>query len=187
MEPVKSLVVPLGWSCELDEPNFNSTARSIFYYPNGAPDTVLMFFNRGFPVGGEEVDRFKELLARDQNNVEANSGADLRKADAVRSNAKTVHLNVESLKKSIPQVLGNLVDENAFEMSNAGVVEINGKKTLMVEGTWLASAKKFHGYLLPSDTASGAIQEIFFESVEPNFSKFLPIAQRAINSVKWSS
>jgi|AGTN01.2.fsa_nt_gi hypothetical protein len=176
MEPVKSLVVPLGWSCELDEPNFNSPARSIFYFPNGAPDAVLMFFNRGYPVAGEEVDAFKELLARGQNNGEP-----------MKLDGRPIHLNVESVKKSIPQVLGNLVDVEAFEMSNAGVVEINGRKTLMVEGTWLASAKKFHGYLLPSDTASGAIQEIFFESVEPNFSKYLPIAQRAINSVKWSA
>lgn len=163
MEPVKSLVVPLGWSCEFDEPNFNSTARSIVYFPSVAPDTVLTFFNRGYPVGREEADILRELLARDQSE-----------------------LSVESIKKAIPQVLGNLVDGSAFEISDVAVVGVNGRRTLMIEGTWLASAKKFHGYLLPSDTATGAIQEIYFESEEPNYSRFLPIAKRAIESVKWS-
>jgi len=169
MEPARSLVVPLGWSCEYEEPNFNSKARSIYYFPSRAPDTVLTFFNRGFPIGHEEMDRLRELLRL---------GPD--------QSTGSKKLSIHSVKSALPQALGNLVNEAAFEMSNVGVVEINGRKTLMIEGTWLASAKRFHGYLLPSDTASGAIQEIFFESEEPNYSKFLPYAQKAINSVKWS-
>lgn len=163
MEPVKSLVVPLGWSCEFDEPNFNSPARSISYFPAIAPDAVLMFFNRGYPVGRQEADKFRELIAHDQ-----------------------IELNVDSVRQAIPLVLGNLSDGSAFEITSVGINEINGRRTLMVEGTWLSSAKRFHGYLLPADTTSGAIQEIFFEGVEPDYSKFLPIAQRAINSIKWS-
>lgn len=162
MEPVRSVDVPEGWALELEMPGVNRMSASVIFRPIAAPDAVLSIYYRGNAIASGEAACFKDLLE------------------------SKPHVLAEDEKALVSrQIIGNLSDASAFAIETAATRDLAGRRTLFIEGTWRQGGKKFHGFLVPKDETFSRIQEIFFEAPEPNFSKYLALAVKAIDSIKW--
>ncbi|MBX9696099.1 MAG: hypothetical protein K2Z81_27170 [Cyanobacteria bacterium] len=160
MKPIEGINSPAGWQKEIEERGLDRNSRSVNFYPPDGSDTVLSVFDRGFPVAGSGGDEFQTLLSKDPHPLTASE--------------------LDSMGE---QVLGTLSDKSAFKISRAETRDLNGQKALVVEGEWLSSNKKFHGYFVPGE--DNHIQELYFEGVDPSFSKHFSDAFDSINSVRW--
>ncbi len=154
---IESFRPPSNW-CKSNNSGFDS-AISIDFSPKES-QAILSIYQRRALVSASTAERFKDLLE-----------------DPCHS------LSPDELG-SIRQVLGNMSDQNAFELRHASSSAIGPQKVLLIEGEWKASRKQFHGLLFPDAEEPRQIQEVFFEAPPLEFLKHIHEADKAIRTLK---
>lgn len=82
-------------------------------------------------------------------------------------------------------VVLNVVLPEYFDFSRAQTRDINGKRALVVEGYWKVDEVSSTLIYLDSDGTGTAVQEIHFVAPVDLYPHYLPIAQDALQSIRW--
>jgi len=162
MDAINDISVPNAWQKEINEARFGQVSKSISFLPPGGEGAALSVYDRGFPVGSAEGDRFKSILGQ-----------------------KPHVLNAEEIAELGSSVLGTIGDQSAFNVTRAETKQLNGRTILSVEGAWKEGGKKFIGCFAPKDDSGRDIQEVYFEAEEPHFSKHKGDALKSMDSIHW--
>ncbi len=153
--------LPAGWTAaSAENSQWAQAGYSRDFSPSDAPQAVLSIFHRGCSVPQKSFHDFTQILEEPAHK-----------------------LNSEELD-SIAQVLSKLADDEAFEIYNAEINVINGRKILAVDGSWKLSALLFHGIFIKSDNQE--VQEIFFEAAPQDFAKHINEVRQSIAQIVWS-
>lgn len=170
MEPIDSITVPQSWRKALNHPDEGALATSITFTPSDGNGASLSIYDRGIEVGKAAADHFKTLLLQPSH---------------ILSNEEVSALGYD--------LLDTVGDASAFHIRKAETREIGGKRVLRIDGEWMSGKKQYVGYYFPTWahqtgqklTDFQSVKEVFFEGREPEFSKLLPEARTAMESIVW--
>ncbi len=170
MEPIDSITVPHSWRKALNHPDEGALSTSITFTPANGNGASLSIFDRGIDVGKAAADQFKTLLLKPSH---------------VLSNEEVSALGYD--------LLDTIGDASAFSIRQAETRLIGGKRLLRIDGEWKSGGKQFVGYYFPEWahqagqklTDFQSVKEVYFEGNDPEFSKLLPEANSAMESIVW--
>ncbi len=170
MEPIDSITVPHSWRKALNHPDDGAVSTSITFTPSDSKGTSLSIFDRGIEVGKSAGENFKTLLLKPSH---------------VLTNDEVSALGYE--------LLDTVGDTSAFSIKHAETRLIGGKQLLRITGEWKSGGKQFVGYYFPNwarksgpvSTDFQEVKEMYFEGNDPEFSRLLPEANLAMESIVW--
>ena len=158
----KRISIPDGWVLldMRDEARLGVFYISEFQPPN-EPNVWLSFFYRGRPVGCEASEKFLILLSKPPHD-----------------------LAEEELLPVMP-IMANLSDPREFNQLSARTEDLNGKRVLVVEGTWNQPPLKTRHVFMDAEGDGRVVQEVYYQAPEGLYDRYLPTAMEAFNSIEW--
>lgn len=159
--PVKGIALPDNWvqTEPEDADNLLKTARVYEFKNTDCEAARFCLFQKGLQVSPDGCQAFEDVLAKG-GTVPTSSFLPLM------------------------EVLGNQAFSDYFEVSFAKVETLNGKKGLILEGTWPASqSKTISFFVLDSKQRLG--YEIYLQAPIEVFENQATLAAMALNSVQW--
>lgn len=158
---IDSMNVPVNW---LERPpvRLQSGAGLIEYHAPNDSDVRLNSYYRGNRISDEGAKAFKKCLADPTHEIAKGS---------------------EELA-SLAEVLDGKTRN--FNVSKAFTDELNGKKVLIVEGSYKdAEHTTSRTVFIDSDGSGSAIQELAYSAPGASYNAHLPEAEKSIKSIKW--
>lgn len=161
---VKQMSLPDGWIEVPDKQRDQFDLRSLrkFVHPSNS-DVQLCLYHRGTPVTDDSAERLQDLLDDDRPHL----------------------LSPQELLR-VQQVLGDFFIEEAFHLLSARVETINKRKVLEVKGRWKQQNLDTICIFTQVAEAPALIQEIYYVAPVAEYSRHLPLATAAINSIVWN-
>jgi len=164
---IMSLDLPQGWQPEKPQPAWENVSETRAFNPPNSPDTRLALFDRRVPLSNQSAEHLRGLLAKPDHTVFA-KGADA------------------SALNPLKEVLGNMTDQNVFDLRKVSTKTVNGQTALVVEGQWKGEGgKQYVGVIIPKDASAKETQEVFFSAKPADFNTYAAAANKAISSIVW--
>ncbi len=158
------MVFPEGWVEGPREKNPGIGARSFReVHPEASPKTMLCFFYRGLPISDNGAANFRSVLEKPPHELTADEIKSLK----------------EVLKMKTP------IESAQFQIASARTEVLNGKKVLIVEGSYPEAGEQIYEIYIDADGSGEVIQEIYFQAPQADYEQYLPAAQEAIRSIVW--
>lgn len=130
------------------------------YHSSKFPETKLCFYYRGHRMSDESSANFARTLAKPDHPL---SKAEL---------------------KSLEEVLGVKSDEQAFKMLDARTKSLNGKRVMILRGTYTEKQYETEAVYVDSDGTGGTVQEIYWQSPRMDYLAQSQ-AKASLRSVLW--
>lgn len=157
---VDKLTLPTGWAAGKEINGIGGLGRSQQYLAPGSTDVELTFFDRGRRYNSNAA-AFNEVLTKPAHALSADE------------------------QKSLGSILGNYEDARAFKMESCKTEDLNGKRVLVIQGTWNATAHRSHSVLVSPDGSGSTVQEVFYKAPAADYNKHLPAIQSALKTIRW--
>ncbi len=158
---VDSMTIPEGW-VKRDSVNLKANSGLVEYHPAGDNDVRLNSYYRGYRISAEGANVFKECLASAAHAISKGSN------------------ELNSLAEVINDKTGN------FNVSSASTEVLNGKKVLVVEGSYKdAEHTTSRTVYVDSDGTGSAVQEISYIATGSLYKAHAGAADKAFKSIIW--
>jgi hypothetical protein len=169
MGPIEAMTLPGNWTGGTPEYGRNSPAYiRRTYQLADEPQAILKYNDRGLRIPQTDGNKFEALLSE--------------------SFDKSTHAHQindpESLKTSQSRVL-NFMDPDNIALEKASVLEIGGKRVLMIRGDYKEQGKSFLKMYFPADEKGTAVREVEYQAPPSVFAKHLKAVEEALWSIKW--
>jgi hypothetical protein len=160
---IQQITLPPDWSAGQTE--FNRVGSSAFreYHPPGQDAVHFCFYYRGLRTGASAGNAFRETLDKPDQTL---STADLA---------------------ALSQTLRNK-DPETFTVFQACTREINGKKVLLVEGSFFKGQPNQVDTLavyIDSDGTGTAVQELQYQATPEEYPQYRQQVEAALQSIHW--
>ncbi len=160
---ISNLSLPENWIA--GQTQANAIAADLYkeYNPPNDSDVKLCFYYRGMRCSEPAGDAFRKVLSSTDHQLDA------------------------AEYQSLQEILRNKSPEY-FSMGSAYTKEINGKRILIVEGSYdksNASAISNKTMYIDSDSKGTAVQEIYFQAPTQKFQKHFGEVDGALKSIEW--
>jgi hypothetical protein len=153
--------IPAGWSKSTIKHTLPSTANFVEVNNNKDQKAKVFTYYRGHrisPVAGKDFHQILQSGPRDLTDTEY---AGL--AEVVRDKAKADDFTVTAKK----------------------VVNLNGRKVLLVEGMFKESKERAHSFYIDADDTGEVVQEVAYQAPDAIFDAHKKEADAALNSIVW--
>jgi hypothetical protein len=157
---IKHLTVPLDWR-EIKSHEIGGSQYIREFAPADRDDIKLIFYYRGKRVDQESGENFLKVLALPEHELSQDE------------------------RQRVEWIIRNASEPDWFATRSLRTEHVNKKKSLVMEGTWLADNSVDLGLFFDTDKTGTAIQEIHYTAPEADYQAFLPIAVSAIKSIVW--
>ncbi len=159
--------IPAGWhkTSEIEHDTLDgkwaSQAISKDFAPNTGEPATFSIYYRGSELGQSAANKFKEVIHAPYHSLQENELSELA------------------------QVLGNLLDDEAFAIARIHSTSISGRRAIVIEGQWKRSKTKYYGLMVNVDKDARVIQEIFFEAAPALFDSYIDSIKASIFGIEW--
>lgn len=157
---VEKMKLPAGWSKGEQRSGIGGLGHSQQFLLSDSKDTELTVFERGRRYESN-ASAFKSILAQPPHTLSA------------------------AEKEALGPILGNYGDPRAFAMASCKTEDLNGKKVLLIEGSWQELGHRSYSLINNPDGEGQTVQEIFFKAPAKKYELYLPLAKQSIKSIQW--
>ena len=157
---VEQMNLPAGWTQGEEKTGIAGQGSSKQFLAPGSKDVEITAFDRGRRYSSNAA-AFQDILG------------------------KAPHVLSPKELESISTILGNYSDSRAFKMSACKTEDLNGKRVVVIEGTWNAVGHESYSVLANPDGKGETVQEIYFKAPAGEYKSHLNSAMQAIKSIRW--
>lgn len=159
---IASMDIPTGWVEGAAKVYAGAGTRYFrqFYAPD-IPDAKLCLFYRGLPVQPRSAQTFREVLALPAHTLE------------------------ESEITALAEVLRDRGDSQQFQMRDIRTEDLNGRRVLVVEGTYDRIQQDTYALCVDADGTGRFVQELYYLAPFIDFVSLKAEADEAIKSIVW--
>jgi len=161
---IERMVFPKGWI--VGDPEKNPGIGTQSYqevYRLDNHDTSVGFFYRGLPVDDGSAVNFRALLDQPPHALSA---------DELHSLQRIIGAKTPS-------------DSPKFTMTSAKTEDLNGKKVLVVEGSYPESGDHIRAIYIDADGSGRFVQEVQYQAPKAEYQKHMKEVQSALKSIEW--
>lgn len=159
---IERLLLPAGWICQAQD------SLAIF----SKRDSLTCFSPRNAKV------QFSIFLPAHQNHETVAAAA--RALFSLPE--RTLH---QGELEPISQLVRGAQDAASFTPSKLALEVWNGRKVLIISGTWLQSKEELFWILTDCDGTGARLQEVIFMAPEEDYSSFLLEVMFSFQSIRW--
>lgn len=171
MGPIDEMTLAGNWTG--GTPEYGRTSPAYIrrtYQLADEPQAILKYNDRGLRIPQTDGNSFNALLSEPFDKS---------------THAHQIN-NPESLKTSQKRVL-NFMDPDNIALEKASVLEVGGKRVLMIRGEYKEQGKPFLKMYFPADEDGTAVRELEYKAPVNIFAKHLNAIQEALWSIKWKT
>ncbi len=158
---VDTLKLPPGWKEGQSLKPTGGASLLREFHPTDNKDVKLCFFYRGT--------RISEAGGKDFHKI-------IEQPPHILSSSEVESLRETLREKANPQEFKTLV---------AKTEDIDGKRVLVIEGSYSKTDTESRTILVDSDGSGTAVQEIFYQAPKSDYAQHLPVAIAALKSIRW--
>jgi len=157
---VMRMELPAGWVAgpAKDGPGARSVRE---FFPATSPKSSICFYYRGMPISDASAMIFKAMLLEPQHELN------------------------EDEFEGLQEVLGNVIDPQAYEKQSARTQNLNGKRVLVLEGHWLEGKRYGMDLFIDADGSGRYVQQIYFIAPLDQYRRYVESVERAFSSIEW--
>jgi hypothetical protein len=158
---ISKMSIPDGWSRSTVHHTLPASANFVEYNNDKEKGAKLVTYYRGHKISPSAGKRFHHLLQGGPKELNASEYAGL--GEVVRDKAKAAD----------------------FEVTAQKVVNLNGRKVLLVEGLFKGMNERAHALYIDADGTGEVVQEVFYQAPAAAYEQFKKEADAALNSISW--
>ena len=161
---IDRMTFPEGWVAGEPVPNPGIGSRSFRdVHRADQPEVSVCFFYRGLPVSDGAANYFHAVLQA------------------------APHKLTEAELESVQEILRfkTPFKSEQFLMSSARTEDINGKRVLIVEGSYAASSDRIYEIYVDADGTGRVVQEIYYQAPENSYDRHAKDVMNIVQSIKW--
>ncbi len=158
MGKINSMCIPMNWTADSE---YDLAPSVQVFHPHSNPDCQLVVFCREQKVSEAAALRFANLLALPSHQLTS---------DALQS---------------LAEIIRDKASKATFLTSLAHTTNINGKRVLVIEGSYPESAVTVKHLFFEAEKTGTYMQEILFQAPSNKFRTHCDGAMQAINSINW--
>ncbi len=163
---IAEMTLPNGWEEGRIQGAVSGTSSYREFTPAGERDAKLIFFYRGRRMSKDASDAFLNVLKQP---------AHMMKEDE----AKTL------FNPPLKEILRDKAIPGGFNLESAKTEVINGKKVLVIEGTFPGIQERTRAMYIDADGTGSAVQEVYYQAPKDKFMKHQPSVNASFKSIKW--
>lgn len=158
---IRRLTGPAGWEAGQPPTGREHGPSYRELHPAGDKDCQLGFYYRGKRCSEAGAKAFKDVLDKPAHEL---TPAELR---------------------SVREIVRDKANTEDFEVKSAKTEELNGKKTMILEGRYKQNQNDARHLFIDADGTGSSVQEIFFQAPKDKYPKYAPAAEQSIKSIQW--
>ncbi|HEY9868983.1 MAG TPA: hypothetical protein V6D08_07440 [Candidatus Obscuribacterales bacterium] len=158
---IQRMSIPAGWQEGPSSINGAGTSHFREFHPREDPQVKLCFYYRGLRTSREAAKNFRDVLD------------------------KPPHVLSSAELASLKETLRDRGNPRDFKVLTAQTEDINGKRVLVVEGTYTGIQQDARAILVDSDGTGSAVQEIYFQAPKGDYLRYLKTAKDSMKSIRW--
>jgi hypothetical protein len=159
------LEVPGKWKQQRKQAGSVMSSCFLQFQLENEPQTLLCYYTRGFPAGMSATIAYREIIAKPAHPLDMQE------------------------RQAIHEILRDKSPAKEFKITSVRTVDLDGRRALMVEGTFLISGLSC--ICLFVDAGEGTnkcmIEEVSYIAPKPNYYLHYASVMRAFNKVTWTA
>ncbi|MBI1270786.1 hypothetical protein GC174_10170 [bacterium] len=161
--PISSIELPSKW---VEQPHHNKDIHSPrtlrkFHHPEDDRIQLCLFY-RGLPVTAPTAESFANSLAGEPGSI------------------------TEDILEALQEVLGPLALKDDFNVEDACLKALNGRKVIAIEGRWPGLDLKSVNIFIDAKGDGAIIYELYYAAPGDCFDQHKETAEAAFASIAWS-
>lgn len=159
--PIKLISLPEGWT-ELPAAQLPAGRVLREFAPTDQSGVKMAFFYRGEPISAEVGALFHKILTLAPHTL------------------STQELNC------LKEILRERTDEDIFNVRKASTEDLNGKRVLLLIGTYKQTNNELYELFFDGDSTARSVYEIYVIGPTQAYRTHLKAAKPAIESIQWA-
>ena len=157
---IKSLELPKGWVRD-SQPTDSGGRQIIRFHPKGLPQVSVCTSVRHLQLSRPAAETFQVTLNSD------------------------FHPLIQDELDLLVEVLEEMADPVAFQITAASTGSLNDKRVLRISGRWLPSVEDTVSCIIDVRGDGKIVQQLYYIAPAETFNDYLPAADKIFLSVKW--
>lgn len=160
---IANMKLPDGWLEMTPQEQVTGDSLLRRFEPSDQDDVMLCLYFRGGPMSSQASQRFHELISQSPHQLSATE------------------------LQGSTELLQHRGDPKHFTVKSASTGDLNGKRVLVIEGTFIPDHVSTLAMFVDADGSGKFAQEVFYQSPDNLYEKYKNTAKASMHSIVWKS